>query len=104
MPQSVPTEWPRAGYQQLLETTHKAVLPKMSVEQIEAYFIQIGSGIVAAAMKKKLKLEKDSGDPINSECECPAGKGPHSTCKHVAAVLLVLQEFSLSGNLQIHVK
>lgn len=59
MPQSVPTEWPRAGYQQLLETTHKAVLPKMSVEQIEAYFIQIGSGIVAAAMKKNVSTVCD---------------------------------------------
>lgn len=47
----------------------------------------------------KGKLENESGDPIYSECE--AVKGRNSTCKHVAAVLLVLQEFSLFDNLQI---
>ena len=49
----------------------------------------------------RLKLEKESGDPINSECECPAGKGPHGTCKHLAAVLFVMLEFSNDGVLKV---
>ncbi|XP_056005483.1 uncharacterized protein LOC125659233 [Ostrea edulis] len=125
---------------------HVHLLPKITTEQIEAYFIfrlagdkyaasdvkalvkgrlikdadrilacsilmQGGqiyfSGIVAAAMKKlvtynyKIKIEKESGDPVNSECECPSGKGPHGTCKHLAAVFIVLEEFVQTGNLSI---
>uniref|UniRef100_K1QVT9 Uncharacterized protein n=1 Tax=Magallana gigas TaxID=29159 RepID=K1QVT9_MAGGI len=41
----------------------------------------------------KLKLDKVTGDILNSHCECPAGRGPHSTCKHVAAVALMLSKF-----------
>uniref|UniRef100_A0A8W8I5G8 SWIM-type domain-containing protein n=1 Tax=Magallana gigas TaxID=29159 RepID=A0A8W8I5G8_MAGGI len=57
------------------------------------------SGIVGASMKNKvsytfkLKLDKVTGDILNSHCECPAGRGPHSTCKHVAAVALMLSKF-----------
>ncbi|XP_071180991.1 uncharacterized protein [Mytilus edulis] len=62
------------------------------------------SGVVGAAMKKKvtynyrLKLEKSSGDPLNSHCECPAGRGPHGSCKHVAAVLIMISDFITTGN------
>ncbi|XP_014669636.1 PREDICTED: uncharacterized protein LOC106810716 [Priapulus caudatus] len=65
------------------------------------------TGIVGAAMKKKvaynykIKIAGQTGDVINSHCECPAGRGPHGTCKHVAAVLLVLEKFSESGDLMI---
>jgi len=64
------------------------------------------TGMVRAAMKKKLsynfKLRLDnSGSVINSHCECPAGKGPHGTCKHVAAVLLMLTVFSEGGKLAV---
>lgn len=58
------------------------------------------SGIVGAAMKKqvcynfRLKIEKLSGSPLNSVCECPAGKGPNATCKHIDAVMLMLECFS----------
>lgn len=55
LPQSVPTEWPRAGYQQLLETTHKAVLPKISVEQIEAYFIHRLAGNTVIYYHRQIK-------------------------------------------------
>lgn len=37
----------------------------------------------------------------NSECECPAGKGPNATCKHIGAVLLMLQKFVDTGRLLI---
>lgn len=49
----------------------------------------------------KIKLEKSSGDPMNSHCECPSGKGPHGTCKHVAAVMLMLQEFVNTGDIEV---
>lgn len=57
LPQYVPTEWPRAGYQQLLETTHKAVLPKISVDQIEAYYRLAGNTVIYyhRQIKKKSK-------------------------------------------------
>ncbi|XP_014678633.1 PREDICTED: uncharacterized protein LOC106818437 [Priapulus caudatus] len=57
------------------------------------------SGLVGAAMKKKvsyaykLRLCKETGEFLNSHCECPAGKGPNATCKHVAAVMLMLAKF-----------
>jgi len=63
------------------------------------------SGIVRAAMKKKvsynvrLKVNQSTGDIVNSDCECPAGKGPHGTCKHVAAMLGMLEIFTHSGEL-----
>ena len=50
----------------------------------------------------RLKIEKLSGNPVNSHCECPAGKGPNATCKHIAAVLLMLESFSQTG--EKHVK
>ena len=45
----------------------------------------------------------DSGCPASvshftySECTCPAGKGPRASCKHIAAVLYALDEFSRLG-------
>lgn len=45
----------------------------------------------------KLKLDKVTGDILNSHCECPAGRGLHSTCKHAAAVALMLTKF-VSGD------
>ncbi|XP_069103806.1 uncharacterized protein [Argopecten irradians] len=65
------------------------------------------TSIVGAAMKNKvsynfkLKLDKLTGDPINTHCECPAGKWPHGTCKHLAAVLLMLQHFINTGVIQV---
>ena len=49
----------------------------------------------------KIRIEKLSGDPIQSHCECPSGKGPHGTCKHIAAILLMIQDFTETGNLWI---
>ena len=45
----------------------------------------------------------DSGCPASvsyfpySECTGPAGKGPRASCKHIAAVLYALEEFSCLG-------
>jgi len=70
-------------------------------------FVLVGTnffvtGIVRAAMKKRLgynyKLKfNQRGEIENSHCECPAGKGPHGSCKHVAAVCLMLQLFKENG-------
>ena len=38
-------------------------------------------------------------DVIGAECECPAGKGPCGSCKHIAAVCYALEEFSCLGKL-----
>lgn len=49
----------------------------------------------------KIKLEKNSGDPVNTHCECPSGRGPHGSCKHVAAVLMMITDFTTTGNYTI---
>lgn len=36
---------------------------------------------------------------INSACECPVGMGPHSTCKHVCALLLALVKLKQDGEM-----
>lgn len=65
------------------------------------------SGVVGAAMKKKirysfkLKMDTKTAEIKNSHCECPSGKGPHGTCKHIAAVLLMLEKFIKGENVQI---
>ena len=64
------------------------------------------SGIVAAAMKKKVTYNlkivlSNIGEVQNSECDCPCGKGPHATCKHVTACLLLLVDFVEKGVLEI---
>lgn len=46
-------------------------------------------------------MDKRTGDTLNSDCECPAGKGPHGTFKHLAAVLLMLQHFTETGSVVI---
>lgn len=45
----------------------------------------------------KLNVDKVTGDILNSHYECPAGRGPHSTCKLVAAVAFMLSK-SASGD------
>ncbi|XP_046328487.2 uncharacterized protein LOC124112432 [Haliotis rufescens] len=145
IPRPDDTSWPVSGFQQLMPS-HRQLLPPISKETIEGYFIyrmagdnqaahdikaiEKGylmfegdrvlacsvnirastdvylSGIVSASMKNKvtynykLKVEK-TGEPVNSHCECPAGKGPHSTCKHIAAVLLMLEHFISTGSVQV---
>lgn len=37
------------------------------------------------------------GEIVNSHCECPAGKGPHGSCKHVAAVSFILSLLKEEG-------
>jgi hypothetical protein len=50
-----------------------------------------------------VKLIVESSSPFikNCHCECPSGKGPHSSCKHVVACLIVLFKFVSSGFLLV---
>ena len=63
------------------------------MSRIFKYFLQLSYSL-------KVKVGQ-YGDVVNSHCECPAGKGPHGTCKHIAALLLALvtavEEGTLSG-------
>ena len=64
------------------------------------------SGIVEAEMKGKEKyitriIIRFNGDITNADCDCPAGKGPTSSCKHVVAQLFILATFNQSGVLSI---
>nr|XP_018672258.1 uncharacterized protein LOC108950671 [Ciona intestinalis] len=61
--------------------------------------------MVSASMKKKVtcyKLKANAkGELLNSACECPAGQGPHATCKHIAAVCYFLVVAKEKGELLI---
>jgi hypothetical protein len=84
---------------QLLYNSKRIRACSISVKGQNLFF----TGIVSAAIRRnvtysyKLKLRKENGEVLNSHCECPAGKGPLGTCKHLAAVLIMLSEF-VSGN------
>ena len=49
----------------------------------------------------KIKIKCLTGEPLNRHCECPAGKGPHGTCKHIVAVLIMLMHFINTGDVQV---
>ena len=44
-----------------------------------------------------LVLGKVSFDVLEAECGCPAGKGPHASCKHIGALCYALEECSRFG-------
>ena len=44
--------------------------------------------------KLHLQLDSVSSEIISARCGCPAGKGPHASCKHVAALCYALVEFN----------
>jgi hypothetical protein len=49
----------------------------------------------------KIRVNRATGQPLNLQCECPAGKGPHGTCKHIAAVFLMILHFINTGDVQV---
>ncbi len=49
----------------------------------------------------KLAITDSSSIIQNCHCECPSGKGPYSSCKHVVACLIVLSTFVSSGILNV---
>ena len=43
----------------------------------------------------KIKISMtNSSDICLAECSCPAGRGPHGSCKHIAATLFALENFN----------
>lgn len=85
----------------LLLESHRVEVCSVLCSNEDSFF----TGIVRAAMKKKvsynvkLKVSSRTAEIMNSDCECPAGKGPHGTCKHVAALLGMLEVFTRTGDL-----
>ena len=65
------------------------------------------TGLVSASMKKQVQysikfiLKGSNGEILNLHCECPSGIGPHSTCKHIIAALMMLNNFVISNKLNI---
>ena len=65
------------------------------------------SGIVEAEMKSKttysmkMAMDGETGEVLQAHCECPAGRGPTGTCKHIVAGLLALVKFAQEGTLQV---
>ena len=96
----------------MMEAASKRVPPAppqpsvTSSEEASNQLIYI-SGIVGAEMIKsctynmKLVIDSHTGEIFQAHCECPAGRGPTGSCKHVVAVLLVLVKFAEDGTLQV---
>ena len=43
-----------------------------------------------------LRIDKATTDITYASCECPAGRGPHGSCKHIAATAFALEDYSRS--------
>ena len=74
----------------------------MNVKPSHVFF----TGMTAAAMKTKVSYNyrlvvSTEGDLVNADCECPAGKGPSASCKHVACVALMLKSFVSDGTMTL---
>jgi len=41
----------------------------------------------------KVEISTNTSSVHLAECSCPAGKGPHGSCKHIAATLFALENF-----------
>ena len=64
------------------------------------------SAIVAASMKKRVSYHlkvriSSNGDVLNASCECPSGKGPVGSCKHIALVCIMLASYVKHGTILI---
>ena len=45
----------------------------------------------------QMSIDQNSFDITSASCDCPAGKGPTASCKHVGALCYALVEFCASG-------
>jgi hypothetical protein len=88
---------------QQLVTSMRVAACSFAVDGDNIYF----TGFVKAAMKNKvsynfkIQLNLYTGMPDQTWCECPAGSGSNATCKHIAAVMLVLSNFSQGQELHV---
>ena len=46
-----------------------------------------------------MSIDQNSYDITAASCNCPAGKGPSASCKHVGSLCYALVEFYASGKL-----
>ena len=46
-----------------------------------------------------LTIEKSSINVSSAKCSCPAGKGPHGSCKHLAALCFAIEDFVKTRNI-----
>ena len=46
-----------------------------------------------------LFIDLDTSDIVAAKCDCPAGKDPCASCKHIGALCYTLQRFSRFGHL-----
>ena len=49
--------------------------------------------------KVVLSLSSGKWDINGASCSCPAGKGPHATCKHIGALCYLFQSFCENGTM-----
>ena len=42
----------------------------------------------------RVALKSEEYDVVLAECGCPAGKGPHGSCEHIAALIYALADLS----------
>ena len=47
-----------------------------------------------------MSIDQNCYDITAANCDCPAGKGPSASCKHVGALCYALVEFFASGKYQ----
>ena len=47
----------------------------------------------------QMSIDKNNFDITSASCDCPAGKGPTASCKHVGALCYALVEFCTSGKI-----
>ena len=63
-------------------------------------------GQCCAEMKKgvtyivDIHVAKD-GTVMEGQCDCAAGVGPHAVCKHIAAILFAVYDFTVNGNVKL---
>ena len=43
--------------------------------------------------KLEVDIKTTGSDVCHAQCNCPAGRGPHGSCKHIAATLFALENF-----------
>ena len=63
---------------------HTKCMPEMKKDKMYKLFLHLDPDILAI---------------VGAECGCPAGNGPHASCKHIGAPCYALEEFSRFGEI-----
>lgn len=93
----------RHGYGKGKQLKQAAFLRNICYAQINNETFQV-RGYCGATMRKStmylLRLEHNTEAITKTSCTCPAGQGNLAACKHIAALLMALEEFARTGHLQ----